>query len=386
MSDKKAKTELNVSEEYIEEVDTGISTDNKANEDAGNKMRKITQIFLVVSLLFAVWYLIADRLTPSTSQARVRGYIVKVASEIPGKIEKIHVVSDQYVEKDELLFEIEQEPYLIAIQEAEAALEDARQQIGGDEKGIAAAEANVVEAKVRYETALKDAKRAAAIAKSGAIAARNVDIAYARVEEAKAGIAKAEAGLEEARKRFGKQGTENTKFKKALAQLEQARLNLTYTTIKAPYDGVVSNMQLEVGHYASPGAMLVSFISTKDAWVEGYLRENNLGNIKTGNKVEIALDSAPGRVFSGVVESVSYGVKWNKNEKQGELASVTTNSGWLRDPQRFPVVIKFIDDATVGFRREGGQADIIIYTSDSWVMNLLGKLWVRIITMLSFVY
>jgi multidrug resistance efflux pump len=361
------------------------STENET-QDPGSRMRKITLCFLGLSLIFATWCLFADRLTPSTSQARVRGYIVKVASEVPGKLEKIHVVSDQYVNKGDLLFEVEEEPYLIAIQEAEAALEDARQQIGGDEKGILAAEAGVVEAKVRYETAYKDAMRASAISKSGAIAERDVDIAFAKAEEAKAGIAKAEASLEEVKKRFGQQGTQNTKFKKALAQLEQARLNLKYTNITAPSDGVVSNMKLEVGHYASTGAMLVSVISVKDVWVEAYLRENNLGNLKHGNKVEIALDSAPGKVFSGEVESISYGVKWNKNEKQGELATIATNSGWLRDPQRFPVVIKFSDDTSVGFRREGGQADVIVYTGENWLMNALGKLWVRVITTLSYIY
>ncbi|KZZ74754.1 hypothetical protein A3767_22375, partial [Oleiphilus sp. HI0133] len=307
-------------------------------------------------------------------------YVVEISSEVAGKIEAIHVTSNQLVNKGDILFEIEEEPFLIAIAEAEAALEDAEQQIGGDEKGILAAEASVVEAKVRYETAYKDAMRAATIAKSGAIAERDADIAFAKAEEAKAGIARAEANLEEVKNRFGQQGDQNTKFKQALAKLEQARLNLTYSSVVAPADGVVSNMKLEVGQYASPGARLVSLISIKDVWIEAYLRENNLGNLQPGNPVQIALDSAPGKIFEGVVDSISYGVKWNRNEKQGELASISTNSGWLRDPQRFPVIIKFRDASSAGLQREGGQADIIIYASDNWILNVLGKLWIRVIT------
>lgn len=355
-------------------------------QDPGSKMRKITLGFLAFCLIFAIWSLFADRLTPSTSQARVRGYVVQVTSEVAGKIDTIHVESNQIVKKGDLLFEIEEEPFLIAIAEAEAALQDAQQQVGGDEKGILAAEASVVETKVRYETAYKDAMRAATIAKSGAIAARDVDIAFAKAEEAKAGIARAEANLEEVRNRFGQQGDQNTKFKQALAKLEQARLNLNYSNVLAPADGVVSNMKLEVGHYASPGTRLVSVISVKDVWIEAYLRENNLGNLKQGDPVDIALDSAPGRVFDGVVDSISYGVKWNRNEKQGELASISTNSGWLRDPQRFPVIIKFSDEQTVGLRREGGQADVIVYASDSWLLNFLGKVWIRVTTTLSYIY
>jgi len=354
--------------------------------DSAAKIRRITLVFLLLSLIFAIWYLIADRYTPSTNQARVRGYIVPISSEVAGKIDKIYLQSDQMVEKGDLLFEIEKEPYLIAIRDAENALEDARQQIGGDEKSIAAAEAVVIEAKVRYATALKDAKRAAAIADTGAIARRDVDIAYAKAEEARAGIAKAEAGLQEVISRYGKEGIENTKYQKALAQLEQAKLNLSYTEVRAPYEGVISNMKVDVGQYASPGARLVSFISTKDVWIEAYLRENNLGHIRPGQPVEVALDSAPGRVFNARVESVSWGVKWNKNEKPGDLAVIATNSGWLRDPQRFPVYLKFTDDSTMGLRREGGQADVIIYSSDSWLLNKIGQLWIRLVSILSYLY
>lgn len=379
----------NFSEERSEQTPLEQAPSNSqqhAENDPGQKMRRITLFFLGLSLAFAIWCLFADRLTPSTNQARVRGYVVEVASEVPGKIETIHIKSNQLVKKGDVLFEIEEEPFLIAIAEAEAALQDVQQQVGGDEKGILAAEASVVEAKVRYETAYKDAMRAATISKSGAIAARDADLAYAKAEEAKAGIARAEANLEEVKKRLGQEGDQNSKFKQALARLEQARLNLAYSNITAPTDGVVSNMKLEAGHYASPGARLVSIISIKDVWVEAYLRENNLGNLEPGNKVDIALDSAPGRVFKGVIDSVSYGVKWNRNEKSGELATISANSGWLRDPQRFPVIIKFTDQSSAGLLREGGQADIIVYSDSNWLLNALGKVWIRVITTLSYIY
>jgi multidrug resistance efflux pump len=358
----------------------------KLENDPGSKMRKITLGFLAASFVFAVWCLFADRLTPSTSQARVRGYVVEVASEVPGKIRDIHVTSNKMVKKGDVLFELDDEPFLIALAEAEAALEDAKQQLGGDEKSVLSAEASLAEAKVRYQTAYKDAMRATTIGKTGAIAARDVDLAVAKAEEAKAGIARAEANLEEVKNRLGLQGEQNPKFKQALARLEQARLNLAYSNIIAPTDGVVSNMKLEAGHYASPGARLVSIISVKDVWIEAYLRENNLGNLEPGDKVDIALDSAPGRVFKGEVESLSYGVKWNSKEKAGELSAISTNSGWLRDPQRFPVIIKFTDESSVGLRREGGQADVIIYASDSMLLTALGKLWIYVITLFSYIY
>jgi multidrug resistance efflux pump len=118
--------------------------------------------------------------------------------------------------------------------------------------------------------------------------------------------------------------------------------------------------------------------------VEAYLRENALGNVKPGDEADLVLDIAPGRVFRGVVASTGLGVDWGRATKAGSLPQISNPSDWLREPQRFPVVIRFADDEAKGLRREGGQADVIIYTQGSRALRPLGWLWIRVTSLLSY--
>jgi multidrug resistance efflux pump len=130
----------------------------------------------------------------------------------------------------------------------------------------------------------------------------------------------------------------------------------------------------------------MTFISTKEVWVQADMRENNLGHIEKGDPVEMVLDAAPGRIFKGEVMSVGYGVSDNSSNTLGGLATVQTTSGWLRQAQNFPVLIRFSDDSARGFRRAGGQVNVIIYTGSRPILNTLGRIWVRLISLLSHIY
>lgn len=116
-----------------------------------------------------------------------------------------------------------------------------------------------------------------------------------------------------------------------------------------------------------------------------YFRENSLGNIKSGDDVEIALDYAPGTTFKGTVSSIDLGVAWGQNDQLGKLANVQNQNGWLRDTQRIPVTIKLNEPAAIEMMRIGGQADVIIYTGDNALFNLLGKAWINLVSILSYV-
>lgn len=130
----------------------------------------------------------------------------------------------------------------------------------------------------------------------------------------------------------------------------------------------------------------MTFTSFSDVWVKAYLRENSIENLKVGDPVELALDSLPGRVFSGEISSIGFAVQQPSGGDVGELESVKGDSGWLRDAQRFPVIIDFRGDLPTGHRRMGGQVDVQIYIGDRPVLNALGWLWIRFMSLMSFVY
>ena len=84
--------------------------------------------------------------------------------------------------------------------------------------------------------------------------------------------------------------------------------------------------------------------------------------------------------------SIGWGVSEGPNASLGVLRTIEGKSGWLRDAQRFPVIIKFVGDIERGRRRVGGQADVVIYTGDNTILNALGWFWIRLMSILSYAY
>jgi len=361
-------------------------TEVEATEAAEARVRWLTRIAGGLVVVFLVWYLVADRFTPSTSVARVSGYVVPIVPEVSGTIATVDVELNQRVSAGQVLVEIDPERYQLQVEEAEAELARAGETIGADTGGVAAAEARVASATAELLASRRDAKRITSLEAAGAASQFRADNARSRMDKAEAALKAAEAELEVARQQLGGSGAENPRIRSASASLAKARLDLEHATLRAPTDGGVTNVRVEVGQFASQGAPLMTFISSSNVWVEAYLRENAIGNVKPGDPAEIVLDVAPGRVFQGVVISTGFGVDWGRTAKAGKLPSISNPSDWLREPQRFPVVLGFADDSSLGLRREGGQADVIIYAEGSGILRPLGWLWIRAISLLSYGY
>jgi multidrug resistance efflux pump len=126
-------------------------------------------------------------------------------------------------------------------------------------------------------------------------------------------------------------------------------------------------------------------VSTSDVWIQADMRENNISRIEPGDPVEFVLDVAPGRVFKGTVRSVGYGVSAKGVPSRGDLPTVQSSQGWLRDPQRFPVIVGFEKGAAEGLLRAGGQADVLVFTGRNPVLNLIARIGLRMRSLLSYV-
>jgi len=347
--------------------------------------RAITLTALLLCVGLFVFYLVADRLIPNTDMARVQGHVIPLSAQVSGQVVAVNVAPNQRVIPGQPLFEIDPKDYLIALEEAQQGLVLAGKHIGVQTANVAAAQAKLSDALIHQEDVLRQAKRIFAIAKKGVVTQAEVDKQKADVAHAKAQLASARAGLAQAQKQLGETGERNTEMQAALLALQKAQLNLERTVIRAPDYGVVSNLRLSEGVYAAAGQALLTFVSSQDVWIEAYYRENNLGNINDGSSVEVTLDNAPGEVFTGRVASIEHGVSWGQQAQSGQLAAVGAQTGWLRQSQRFPVIIRFDDQAVHGLLRVGGQADVIVYTDKSALMNEIGKVWIRLVSWLSYV-
>jgi multidrug resistance efflux pump len=362
------------------------SDDLESTESDSDPTRRLTSIVLCVCVLLFCWYVIGDRFTPYTDQARVDGYIIPITPEVSGTVVAVNVDINEIVSAGDILVQIDPRQYELAVAEAEAALERAGQEIGAGTADVASAQARLADAKAQLATERVQAARRIFLEKEGAASKAEADRARAMLSRAEANVATAEAGLAKAREQLGAEGQENAMIRASLATLEKARLDLADTAIRAPSLGGVTNLQVDVGHYAIAGQPLMTFVSANDVWVVANLRENSIGNVKPGDRAEILLDVAPGKVFEGRVASIGYGVETHSAGTLGDLPTIASSSNWLRDAQRFPVVIRFADDSARGLRRAGGQADVTIYTGDHAILNALGWLWMRLVSVLSYVY
>jgi multidrug resistance efflux pump len=317
-----------------------------------------TGIVLAVCIVMFIWHLLSDKYTPYSSNGRVEAFVVPIAPQVSGTLVNVYVLNNQSVSDQQNLAIVDPAKYELAVRRAQA---------------------NLRNAEIKGQRIIK-------LSKQGAASVSRADDARSSIEAKQARLASARSELEKTKSSLGATGQDNARIRSALTALETAQLDLHNTTIRAPSDGIITNLTVDIGHYAGAGMPIMTFISTKDIWVQADMRENSLGHIKQGDSVEMVLDAAPGRLFKGEVMSVGYGVSDNSTSAIGTLTTVQTSSGWLRQPQNFPVLIRFSDESAKGFRRAGGQVNTIIYTGDHAVLNSLGRLWIRIVSMLSHIY
>jgi multidrug resistance efflux pump len=374
-------------------------TDSKAQDSADNQtaeaavppdpVRRWALLVAAVIAVLLVWYLAADRFTPFTSQARVNAYVIPIAPQVSGNVKTVNVSNNERVEAGEILLQLDDSQYLLALSRAQADLETAQQAFGASSAGVESAAANVGAAEAERVRATKDYDRMQRIRQEdpGAISQRRLDLAESTLRAAESRLAASKSELERARQQRGSEGTDNAGIQAARAALNQAKLQLEWTNIVAPAGGLVTDLQLEVGNFAQPGKPLMTFVGINDVWIQADLRENNLGHIQPGDTVDIALDVDPGRLYSGKVRSIGFGVDSGSTTALGSLPTIDNDRNWLRDAQRFPVIVE-IDPRPEGrpALRVGAQATVIVYTEDSFLLVPLGKIYMRLLSMASYVY
>ena len=357
---------------------------------SGKGTRIGTIILLVLIFGSLLWYFAADRLTPYTSQARVQAFVVPVAAEVAGKVLAVHVKNNDDVERGQPLFDIDPSQYQIALQRSRADYESMRHSVNASVATVEAARASLQAAQANRVKADKDATRQEALYAEdrGAISVRRLEIAQATRIEAHSKEQAAEADLRKAQEAAGDAGDDNAQLRSARSAIEKAELDLARTKVVAPARGLVTDLRTDIGHFAQAGAPAMTLIAIHDLWIDADMTENNLGNIEPGDKVAIVLDVRPGEVLYGRVRSVGNGISSGQPAPPGTLPTIQNSRDWLRQAQRFPVAIDFDTSDAESLRkvRIGGQAEVMVFTGDNVLMNMLGAIHIRLRSWLSYLY
>lgn len=253
----------------------------------------ITSILLIVAIVLGhmLWVRYMD--SPWTRDGRVRADVVNIAPDVAGLVTKVAVRDNQFVHRGDVLFLIDAEHYTHALAQAQALADQRRALLEmkrGQARRRAALDDQVVSRENREDTDLT------------------------------AVSAKAE-------------------YLAALAQLDQAKLDLQRTTVRSPVDGWVSNLLVRPGDFAQVGMSKLAVIDQHSFWVYGYFEEHKLALIKVGDAAEVRLLGTD-RVLQGHVESIARGITDRDNPTDVRLlANVNPSFNWVRLAQRVPVHI-----------------------------------------------
>ncbi|WP_095053996.1 MULTISPECIES: HlyD family secretion protein [Pseudomonas] len=368
----------------------------KTPEPAADPAKKGIRWVMLLIVLSLAWYLLADHFTPYTQQARVGAFVIPVASEVAGRVTRVNVRNNQDVKAGDVLFEVDQQPYQIAVDRARADLESTRRQIGASTAGIASAQANLRAAQANELKARQDNQRLEGLYREdpGTISVRLLEVSRASREQAVSQVAAARAEVQRAREQEGGSEEDNALLRSAATALSKAELDLSNTQIRARSAGLITDLRTDVGQFAAAGGPVMTLIAIHDVWISADMTENNLGLVEVDTPVSIVLDAMPGKVFEGRVRSVGYGVSVGQPTAPGSLPSVQNSRDWLRPAQRFPVIIEFSEDSMNTLRdsrairaiRAGGQAEVMAFPTQGNPLNLLGRLFVWLMSWLSYAY
>lgn len=271
---------------------------------------------LVAIIVWAFSHFVHGTNLEYTDDAQVNRLITPINTRVQGFIKEIRFEDYQHVNKGDTLVIIEDAEYRLHVAQAEAGLQGQKSSsdvvsasMTTTSSDVQTASAGIEEARVDMINAKQDFDRFATLLKKDAITRQQYDNAYARYLGAKARYEQASSRRQSAASvqqvQTHQLGGSRAGESVAEAQLNLARLNLSYTVIVATTDGVMGRKDIHVGQLVQPGQMLARIVDDNEVWVVANYRETQMEAITVGKKVEFTADAIPGVVFHGTVQALS---------------------------------------------------------------------------------
>jgi membrane fusion protein, multidrug efflux system len=283
------------------------------------KQAVLAMLIIVVGVALAKfshdWWTVG-RFLESTDDAYIGGNVTVISPEVAGFVSRLAVDDNQKVHAGDLLVKLDDRDYLAALARAEAAVAFQEATLTNlnatchlQAAMIAQAQAGVAAANAEITRTHQDQIRYKKLADNGSEPIQSFEHADADYQEAFAAGQKSQAALEAAQQQLDVIQTQELQtraaLKEALAQESVAQLDLGYTELRAPVDGMVGNRSAQVGAYATAGSQLISLIPARGLWIDANFKEDQLAYIHPGSPATIRVDSIPGKTFRGHVISIA---------------------------------------------------------------------------------
>ncbi|MDI1300434.1 MAG: HlyD family secretion protein [bacterium] len=331
-----------------------MSTEQKASAARKIKPVHIAGAASIIALALGSYFLFFQTDSVSTDNAYINGPVVDITTQVSGQVAQVAVEDNQSVKAGDLLLQIDPRPFQITLDQAMANLALARQSVNQGSAGIQAAEADVLQNRSQLTQEKSDTARVHEMVVKGYLSKADMEKADTRVKSTEAELQSSEAKLTQARAQLGHTGDENESVKAAQAAVEAAQLKLDLTRITAPFSGTVSNLSLQPGSMVQAGLPLFALIGDKQVWVDANFKETQFKKLRPGLKAEIYIDMYPGRIFHGVVNSISSG----SGTAFSLMPPQNATGNWVKVTQRVPVKIVITDTDPKMPLRIGISADV----------------------------
>jgi len=350
---------------------------------------------VVLAALGMIAYKYVDYIEyPWTRNGLVRAQVIQIVPRVSGQLIRVPIRNNQLVKKGDLLFEIDPHTFQDSVNGARADLDNMRdiikslaQQVDGMRDAVTQSESAVNAARFEMEALAADAEnakvafeRAATLVKSGFSDQREYDnrnteyqMAVARlsgarshVNQATADLERSRADLARAKANLGVLGEANPRLRRAEADLKLAQQNLDFTTVSAPEDGYITNLQLRAGDSAIANQPIVAVIEANSFYVEAFFRETFVGDIQIGDRAVVTLMGYPDTPLQGRVESIGWGIAQTNGSTGFQLLpSISPTFEWIRLAQRIPIVV-YLDKLPDTVKlRAGTTASVLVMTGTS---------------------
>lgn len=305
-----------------------------------------------------------------TDNAQVDADISPVVARVGGYVKEIRFKDNQFVKAGDTLVILDDRDYQVRLQQAQAALTSAKQsvdvseyQVSEAKTNIATAQANVEAAKVRVWKANEDFKRYENLYNDHAITKAQYDDAKAEKDAAEAALAVAQTQVPVQSKRVSTNerqvGATASNLASRQADIDFAKLQLSYTVITAPADGIVSKRNIQLGQLVQPGQTLFAIVNDKGIYVTANFKETQLEHLRVGEKVDIIADAYSDKTIQGSVESFAGAT----GAKFSLLPPDNATGNFVKVVQRVPVRIKLEGDTSfTSLLRPGMSVQVIVHT------------------------
>ncbi|MBX6365038.1 MAG: HlyD family secretion protein [Gemmatimonadetes bacterium] len=258
----------------------------------------------------------------TTDNAQVEGHITPVLARVGAYVAEVRVEDNQEVKAGDTLVVLDDRDLRARLAQADADLAALKAAVGAEGRtgqavaqlaaaraAASAAQAAVEQARINAERAAADLQRYRALAEKAIISRQQLDAAQAAADAAQAQLLAAQRNAQAAQDQVASASAgllaADAKVAAAEAARDQVLLQLSYTRITAPSDGLVAKKSVEVGQLVQPGQPLMSVVPLNDVWVVANLKETQVERVRPGDPVDIEVDAYPGHTFKGKVESVS---------------------------------------------------------------------------------